>query len=67
MELVERIKVDKNAILEPEDGTQNEKGHGVGLMLCKRLITMNGGQLDIQSMPGKGSDFYVLLPVVSVQ
>jgi signal transduction histidine kinase len=36
-------------------GTENEKGTGLGLMLCKEYIEHNGGQLNILSEPGKGT------------
>lgn len=62
-DLVEKIRVYKNDIIRTEDGTRNEKGHGLGLMLCKRLITMNSGELMVQSTPNQGSDFHIVLPV----
>lgn len=49
--------------IRTEDGTRNEKGHGLGLMLCKKLITMNRGELMVQSTPDQGSDFHIILPV----
>ncbi len=36
-------------------GTENEKGTGLGLMLCKEYIEHNGGRLTIISEPGKGT------------
>lgn len=44
-------------------GTANEKGTGLGLMLCKDFIERNGGQLSIVSQEGKGSTFAFTLPV----
>jgi signal transduction histidine kinase len=43
-------------------GTQNEKGSGLGLILCKDFIEKNGGTLSIDSKPGKGSTFTFCLP-----
>lgn len=43
-------------------GTALEKGSGFGLMLCSDLINRHGGQLIIQSEPGKGSVFTIQLP-----
>lgn len=44
-------------------GTNNEKGVGLGLPLCRDFIHRNGGTLYISSEEGKGSDFYFTLPL----
>jgi two-component system, sensor histidine kinase and response regulator len=44
------------------NGTAKESGTGLGLMLCKDFITKNGGTLQIESKPGKGSVFSFVLP-----
>lgn len=38
-------------------GTHDEKGTGLGLVICKEFITKNGGEIWIESTPGKGSRF----------
>lgn len=43
-------------------GTANEKGTGLGLILCRDFIEKNGGQLRVQSAPGKGSVFTCSFP-----
>lgn len=48
-------------------GTENEKGTGIGLILCKELVAKHGGTLSLQSEPGKGSDFSFVLPVHAVE
>ncbi|HZY39906.1 MAG TPA: tetratricopeptide repeat-containing sensor histidine kinase [Mucilaginibacter sp.] len=45
-------------------GTSGEKGTGIGLLLCKELVELNGGQLRVKSKLGKGSTFYFNLPLV---
>jgi two-component system, sensor histidine kinase and response regulator len=37
-------------------GTQQEKGTGLGLLLCKEFISRNGGSFDIQSRIGEGTE-----------
>jgi signal transduction histidine kinase len=43
-------------------GTSYEKGSGFGLMLCRDLITKHGGELIVESEPGKGSSFTIRMP-----
>jgi signal transduction histidine kinase len=44
-------------------GTDGEFGSGLGLVLCNEFIIRNNGRLVIESEPGKGSTFSVLLPI----
>ncbi len=44
-------------------GTQNEKGTGLGLLLCAEFIKIHGGNIDFESEAGKGSRFYFTLPI----
>lgn len=43
-------------------GTGNEKGTGLGLILCKEFVQMNGGEIWAESQPDKGSKFFFTLP-----
>ena len=44
-------------------GTSNEKGTGLGLLLCKDFITLNGGEIWAKSVEGVGSEFFFTLPL----
>jgi len=46
-----------------QPGTLGENGTGIGLLLCKELIELNGGKIWINSKPGKGSTFFFSLPL----
>lgn len=58
------IGIDKENIsklfysLKSQKGTDNEKGHGIGLMLCKEFAVQNGGDIWVESEKGKGATFY---------
>ncbi|EHQ28964.1 sensor histidine kinase [Mucilaginibacter paludis] len=44
-------------------GTENEKGIGLGLKLCKEFTELQAGEIWMESIPGKGTAFYVSLPL----
>lgn len=44
-------------------GTSNEKGTGLGLILCKEFVDKHKGKIGVTSKKGQGSEFYFYLPL----
>jgi signal transduction histidine kinase len=60
-----RILFDKTAPYTTR-GTANEKGTGLGLILCKEFVEKNGGRIWVESAEDYGSTFYFTLPKAEV-
>lgn len=57
------------SLLDPKSllttvGTSGEKGTGLGIQLCRKLIERNSGEFKIESRKGEGSIFIFTLPLV---
>ncbi|SDB66978.1 Signal transduction histidine kinase [Flavobacteriaceae bacterium MAR_2010_188] len=43
-------------------GTKNEKGTGLGLVICKELVELNNGRIWVESSRNVGTKFFIELP-----
>jgi len=62
---------DLNEIFNPffqkqPHGTQKQEGTGLGLAISRRFVEMMNGKIAVNSTPGKGTEFVVFIPSVSV-
>lgn len=42
--------------------TRKHEGSGLGLSICKKLLTVMGGSIEVRSRLGEGSTFFIRLP-----
>jgi signal transduction histidine kinase/DNA-binding NarL/FixJ family response regulator len=53
----------KQRIFEPFFTTKGERGTGLGLSVVYGIVNRHGGELDVQSRVGEGSEFTIRLPL----
>jgi len=44
------------------DNARSHDGYGLGLSICKRIVELHNGRIDVTSQPEKGSTFIIVLP-----
>jgi signal transduction histidine kinase len=55
------FRIDEN--LQSHDGTNGEKGSGLGLILCREFVNLLHGSIDVESIEDQGTTFTVHVPV----
>jgi len=52
---------------ELRDGTYGEKGNGLGLLLSREFVELNGGRIGAESRPGEGTTVWFTLPLAQAR
>lgn len=47
--------------------SRNQEGTGIGLNLTRHLVELNGGRIGVDSTEGKGSNFWIMMPLALEQ
>jgi len=54
---------DRKRIFEPFYRSADSQGAGLGLSIAKGFVEANGGEIEVESVPGQGSTFVVSFPL----
>jgi signal transduction histidine kinase len=45
------------------DHQRSVRGTGLGLYICRKIVEAHGGEIGVESQPGNGTRFFVMLPI----
>lgn len=70
-DMVEIAVIDRGSGIDPKDlesifnpfYTTKSEGVGLGLAICSKIVDEHDGHISVESAPGEGSVFHVLLPL----
>jgi len=57
------FEIDK---IQSTPGTREEKGSGLGLLICKEFSERHGGSIRVESQAGAGTTFFVAIPIARI-
>jgi len=62
---IEQVAIDRLFQIDEKQiqkGTDGERGTGLGLIICKDLVSRINGRIRVSSEIGQGTSFYIILP-----
>ncbi len=51
-------------VFERLHGSHEQRGTGIGLAICERIVERHGGEIRVESEPGEGAAFVLALPAI---
>jgi signal transduction histidine kinase len=57
----------KTRLFRPFDSTKGLTGMGIGAYECREFMRGMGGQVEVESLPGRGTRFLILIPLAPTQ
>jgi putative PEP-CTERM system histidine kinase len=57
----------RERLFRPFDSTKGLTGMGIGAYECRELVRSLGGHVEVESTPGRGTTFTIVLPVADAQ
>jgi len=59
----DQVKIFEEFQQADSSSTKSKAGSGLGLSIAKRIVAMHGGQIWVESARGRGSTFFIKVPV----
>jgi signal transduction histidine kinase len=59
----DQVKIFEEFQQADSSSTKSKAGSGLGLSIAKRIVAMHGGQIWVESALGRGSTFFIKVPV----
>jgi signal transduction histidine kinase len=61
----DQVRIFEQMFQASNDSRESRRGLGLGLYICRELVTQMGGRIRVDSEPGRGSRFTFTLPLLS--
>lgn len=59
----EQLRLVRERFGRTREAVQHADGAGLGLSIVETIVAAHGGRLEIESVPGEGSTFTMILPI----